>query len=490
MNKIKVILFLIIFFVFIYLRLTPILNQTVPYTYDQGRDFLRTEDIVRNKNLTFIGPTTGINGVFHGAWWYYLAIIPFVIFNGNPIGFYYFMFFLSLLANLAFTYFIYKEFDLSLSLIFFALVSISPYFTSLSIFASNNIITPYAVGFLIISTYYLFKSKHNYWLFFASLFLGFILEFEVSFGLFIIPSFILLMLFFKTIRNKLFSLKNFGLFLIGFIIPFSPRLLFEIKNKFIQTKALINYFLQPHINNPKPMSIIFQDRIKMFWNYLRDIFYNQNQIITIIFIGLIIFLLLRFRKKLANYSFTFFLILLSIVLFLLSLFYRDNFWANYYEGIQYIFLFLIISSLSILTKIKNGKIITYLIILFLLILNVIGFAKNIRSSKTQVITGLKSANLAIKYIYQNIGKNNFCLKVYTPPVIPYTYDYLTSYYSRVKGFKKPSIDFINNQCWYIIESDFYKFRLDKWKSTNIPKEAILIKTKKFTLDYSIELWSL
>ena len=97
---------------------------------------------------------------------------------------------------------------------------------------------------------------------------------------------------------------------------------------------------------------------------------------------------------------------------------------------------------------------------------------------------------ALKYIYQNIGKNNFCLKVYTPPVIPYTYDYLTSYYSRVKGFKKPSIDFTNNQCWYIIEDDFYKFRLDKWKSTNIPKEAILTKTKKFTLDYSIELWTL
>ncbi len=483
------IIFFFILIVFIYLRLTPIINQTVPYTYDQGRDFLKAEEIVRYKNLTFIGPTTGIMGLNHGAWWYYLITIPFVIFNGNPVGFYYFMFFLSLIANLTFAYFIYKEFGTFLSLIFFSIVSVSPYFSSLSIFASNNIITPYVVGLFIISTYYLFKSKQNYWLFFTVLFLGFILEFEVSFGLFIIPSFIFLMLFFKTIRNKVLSIKNVGLFIAGFIIPFSPRILFEIKNKFIQTKTLINYFLQPGLNNPKPMDVIFQERMKMFWSYLKDIFYNHNQIITFIFLGLTIYLLIRYRKKIINYSFLLFLSALLIVLFLLSLLYRDNFWTNYYEGIQYIFLFLMVLSLSVLTKIKNGKKITYLIVLFLLILNIIGFVKNIQSSKTKVITGLKSASLTVKYIYKNVGKNNFCLKIYTPPVIPYTYDYLISYYSRVHDLKKPSIDFINNQCWFIVEKDNYQFRVDEWRKNNQPKEGILISTKKFNDDFVIELWS-
>lgn len=490
MKLAKILLFVFVLSIFTYLRLTPIINQTVPYTYDQGRDFLKVAQIVTEKKLTFIGPTTGINGVFHGAWWYYLIVIPFTVFNGNPIGFYYFMFFLSLFANLIFTYFIYKEFDWTTSLIFFAFVSISPYFSALSIFASNNIVTPYAVGFFIISVYYLFKSRKSSWLFFTSLFLGFVLEFEVSFGLFIIPIFFLLGLFFKTIRNKFSNLKNFGLFLSGFIIPFTPRLLFEIKNKFIQTKALMNYLLQPRITNPKPMSIVIQDRIKMFWSYLRDIFYNQDQIIAIIFIGFAVFVFLKFRKKIVNYSFVLFLILLSVFLFLFSLLYRDNFWANYYEGIQYVFLFLLISIIYTLTQIKSSKIITYLIILFLLIFNVVGFAKNIKSSKSEVITGLKSANLAIKYIYQNVGKDNFCLKVYTPPVIPYTYDYLTSYYSRVEGFQKPSIDFANNQCWYIIEDDFYKSRLNDWKKGNIPKEATLIKSKVFTSDYIMQLWSL
>lgn len=484
------IIFFFILIVFIYLRLTPIINKTVPYTYDQGRDFLKAAQMVTEKKLTFIGPTTGINGVFHGAWWYYLATIPFTVFNGNPVGFYYFMFFLSLTANLIFSYFIYKEFGILSSLIFLLIISVSPYFTSLSFFASNNIITPYAVGFFIISLYYLFKSKKNYWLFLISFFLGFILEFEVSFGLFIIPAFIFLAISFKVIRNKLLSIKNAALFLAGFLIPFTPRFLFEVKNKFIQTKALLNYFLAPRINNPRPLIVVIHDRLGMFWTYLRDIFYGQNQLITIIFIGFVIFLLIKFRNKLINYSFTFFLLSLSVILFLLSLFYRDNFWTNYYEGIQYIFLFLIVSVFSTLTKVKKGKIILVIITVFLTFLNGVSFVKNTQSTKSEKITGLKSADLAVNYIYQNVGKNDFCLKVYTPPVIPYTYDYLTSYYSRVYGYKKPSVDFFDKKCWYIIEADYYKFRIEKWESTNIPKEAKLLKIKNFNSDFKIQLWTL
>ena len=49
MKYFKFFLFLFVFFVFIYLRLTPIVNKTVPYTYDQGRDFLKAEEIIQSK---------------------------------------------------------------------------------------------------------------------------------------------------------------------------------------------------------------------------------------------------------------------------------------------------------------------------------------------------------------------------------------------------------------------------------------------------------
>ena len=71
--------------VFLLLRMKPLLAHSVAYTYDQGRDMMKAAEIVIYKNPTFIGPTTGIEGLFHGAWWYYYLTIPFMFFGGNPI---------------------------------------------------------------------------------------------------------------------------------------------------------------------------------------------------------------------------------------------------------------------------------------------------------------------------------------------------------------------------------------------------------------------
>src|SRR3989338_10534349 len=86
-------LFIFVIFLFCYFRLKPLYFQTVGYTYDQVRDFLKAAEIITEKNITFIGPTPGIPGVFHGDWYFYLLTIPFLLFGGAPIGFYYFNFF-------------------------------------------------------------------------------------------------------------------------------------------------------------------------------------------------------------------------------------------------------------------------------------------------------------------------------------------------------------------------------------------------------------
>ena len=75
------ILFITFTALFIYFRIGSVIYKTVGYTYDQGRDFLKVSEIILQKNITFIGPTTGIEGLFHGAWYYYILTIPFIIFN-------------------------------------------------------------------------------------------------------------------------------------------------------------------------------------------------------------------------------------------------------------------------------------------------------------------------------------------------------------------------------------------------------------------------
>ena len=93
--------FLFLFFIAILayctVRITPIYQQTYPYTFDQGRDFLKVEEIIRYKNLTLLGPTTGAMGVYHGVQWYYFLAIPYLLFNGAPQGFIYFILIITLI---------------------------------------------------------------------------------------------------------------------------------------------------------------------------------------------------------------------------------------------------------------------------------------------------------------------------------------------------------------------------------------------------------
>src|SRR3989344_4958318 len=95
---------------FCYFRVKPVYFQTVPYTFDQGRDFLKTQEIVIYKQPALLGPTTGIPGVNHGVWWYYFLTIPFFVTNGNPMGFYYFILLLALAQLVLFTVFLKKDF--------------------------------------------------------------------------------------------------------------------------------------------------------------------------------------------------------------------------------------------------------------------------------------------------------------------------------------------------------------------------------------------
>ena len=486
MKLIKNLLFLIFVLGFIYLRITPIINQTVPYTYDQGRDFLKAEEIVRFRNPTFIGPTTGIMGLNHGAWWYYLLSIPYFLFNGHPMGFYYFMFFISLISNLAFFYFLKKEFNFNTALLFLAIITISPYFIPLSFFVSNNIITPYVILLLIISLYYLFKTKNLIFILLTGLSIGFIHEFEVAFGLFMIPITTLILIIFKQSRKILLSLKGILYYFIGLIIALTPRILFEIKHQFIQTKTLINFFLKPKLHNPKAFFDVLNDRTLLFWNYFKGIFIEYNFYISLLMLLTFIFVTIKYKKELKKHSYFTLILLIILLLFIGSLFYNDNFWSNYYEGIQYLMLFIILVSFYVIEK--KEKILSKIIfVAFVVILPTLFFSKEIKNKNNQ-LKDFKAIDKAVVYLFEQTKNKDFCLKIYTPPVIPYTYDYLISYYSKIKNINRPMKDYVNNKCYFIIEADSYNFRVEKWRKENIPVNGKKLLYHRINKDIEIELW--
>lgn len=484
-NKFKILIVLIVIFIFVYLRITPIINQTVPYTYDQGRDFLKIEEIFRDKNITFIGPTTGIQGVYHGVWWYYFLIIPYLLFSGWPQGFYFFLFFINLLVNLFIYKYLEKNYSFASGLFFLSIISISTFFIRTAFFASNNNLTPLFVVLFIYSLYQVFKTKKSVYLFLTGLSLGFIFETEMALGLFIIPSFLIIYFLYS-------KFKNLPVILSGLAIPIIPRILFELKNNFSQTKSFFSYLTSGKLEHSVQFIGLIQERLMLFWENWKSIFYQESYIMAVLFILLLsVLLILRNKLKDSKKTFINFLVLLLILIFAFSLLVKNGFFWNYYiDGIQYIFVMLLVSSFYLLEKNKKTLYFAYFLLTLIVFLNLFAFIKDINNKKSIPLIGLRADDSIVKYILEKNKNENFCLKIYTPPVFPFTYRYLFDYHTKKISDTYLMKEPVNNQCWYIIDYDDDKERVNDWKKKNIPTEGKLIKSKIFDNKTVVELWSI
>ncbi|OGK39341.1 hypothetical protein A3A74_05220 [Candidatus Roizmanbacteria bacterium RIFCSPLOWO2_01_FULL_35_13] len=486
-------LFIFVIFLFCYFRLKPLYFQTVGYTYDQGRDFLKAAEIIRDRNITFIGPTTGIQGLFHGAWYYYLLVIPYLLFNGSPIGYYYFNFILHLFSLFILMFFIKKWFGSLISLLIGAIIASSPYFIFTSLFVGNNIFVLPLLVLFIICNYYIFNAartvKKTIW-FWAGLLVALIFEFEVAFGLFLLPSYILILLLNKNTRKNLSVNKGLLPYMAGLIIPFVPRILFEIKNNFMQSKVLVSFFFKPKIFNPRTFNEIILDRVNLFWGYFKGIFSDQL-VFSVFLFTLVICLLVVLSKLNKSKDRTLGFFSLSVLLlFVLSLFYKDNFWGNYYEGIQY--LFLVMSGNILYVGLKKVNMLSLLIAALLIIVLVNSANSVVKDWSKKPERKLLGNQLAIvDYISDKFGDKDreYCVKVYTPPVIPYTYRYLFLHKNISKKIPQPKEDWVKDKCWFIIENDDYKERRLQWLDSNIPKDAKVIEKKTF-LDVDVALYEI
>lgn len=487
----------IILVAFFAVRLLPIIHQAVPFTYDQGRDFLKAYEIIAQHHLTFIGPTTGINGLFHGVWWYYMLGVFYFIFQGWPLGFYISLTMLFTVCAFAFSYFVFKRLGLLEAILFLSIVSISGYFTFISFFPANNSVTPLFVLLFIFSVYEFLRTKNNYFLWLVFLSIGFIFETEVPFGLFLIPTFLLCIGIFPTLRSAIKNPRNILYSSVFLIIAFIPRILFEIKNHFLQTKIFINFFLHPTTYQAsQSLSSVFFDRNVLFHNYVLDIFWGRNILLSLLFLGSAMygyFLLIRSNKKnISNKEIYTIFPFILVCLYIFSLLYKNNFfWANYFEGIQFIILFCFIQTIHIIHRSKMGSHFLSALVSLLVILNMITLFQTL-STKDINTNGLRAAELTIQTIQKEVGQQDFCLKIYTPPVIPFTYNYLLNYYTKNHTMRWPFDKPINNGCWYIVEKEQngvgFQARITVWRHENIPATAK--KEKEYTLPNGtlVEYW--
>ncbi|MBP8591007.1 glycosyltransferase family 39 protein [Candidatus Shapirobacteria bacterium] len=327
------------------------LEELTTFLDDQGRDVLKAAQIIKEKNLPFIGPMASIGNVYLGPL-YYWAIAPFLwLFNFNPVGPVVLVALLGVLTNILLFFFLWRYFDKTSAFFASFLYALSPLILQNSRFSWNPNPVPFFTLLWFILMLKFFDEEKGRWLFGAGICLGILLQLHYVTGLLLIFTVIgFLFWLVKKSRRESFSasfLKPFGWLILGVIIPLIPFILFEFKNYFLNTRAAWEFLFGGQkegalLVNPLERALALLNR------FLQELLgLSRPSPIPIIYFASTIFsLFLAGRKKLGEERnkvvFPAILILISTPL-LLCLAVKDEIHLHYI-GILYPFIFIIVAA--------------------------------------------------------------------------------------------------------------------------------------------------
>lgn len=204
---------------------------------DEGRDMRIVRAIYASGNLTFLGPNASVGGFFLGPIYYWM-IVPFLWFwQSNPVG-PAVMIAVFGIATVVGVYVVSRMISgIAGALIALLLYSIAPLVVRYSRFSWNPNPVPFfsllAVGSIYIAT----KTKHVWWWFVSGAAMGINVQLHyLTTILFLVVGLNIVLM--EPIKRWW---KAFGLMTAGFLLTYSPFLLFEIKHNFPNHRTIIEF---------------------------------------------------------------------------------------------------------------------------------------------------------------------------------------------------------------------------------------------------------
>ncbi len=458
------ILFFVIFFLGLTIRLQPVFAKTFAFTYDVGRDMLNVSQIVYAHKIPLIGPTTGLPGLFYGPWWYYFITPAFFLSGGNPQAVAFFMVIVGMATILcAYALGVYVEGKL-LGAFLAGLIAFSSVTISLSVQIWNPNISQL---FVVLVLFLLVRLKKNgisllsYT--FLGIFLGLTIDSEVVFGLLFSIGIILASIL---LLRKEFTKKGILFFLLGILIIFSPRIFFEVKHNFVMTTHILQ-LAKNSSSNVQPFSFfsLLMQRFSMFWDTFNWAFGQMIplSIISLVVIAMQTTLFVRHHEQ----SLASFIVkvvgIISGVFFIGLLFFTHDVFSHYLVALPVYFLLVFGICIYFLLKNYGNKLLISAIVIFL------GVFVNPFSVYAQFFgkpwvgdpSVYRNQLKAIDYVYQNAHGKEFAYETYTPARIDYPYQYLFAWYGKNTFHYQPTKT--ANKLFVIFETDDNNVGAWYWK---------------------------
>lgn len=411
------------------------LNDLLGFYYDSGRDALVIWEIIKNGKLTLIGPTTGIEGIFLGPFYYYLLVPGYLFGKGNPATAAALIATINALTVFPIFFAGKKLFNPLAGLIAALIFAFSWDGITFARWFANPSPLPFFASMIILSLVLLKQQKSEVWALILALSLAFSLQLEAASAIWFIPAIALSFLLFK-IRV---SLKWAGVSILSFLILSSFQIIFDLRHDFLITKAFYNFLIARESFRPSIIEITAQ-RVPFYINtYAHSLGVNTIYLLLSIAFSVLTFIFVVFKNKneIGVNLWRIGILLIWIGSPLVGLiFYQGNenqVWSYYLSG-SLPALFLILGfALSVwFTKvylIPAAAIVIYFFLNQNLNITLGYLSQGFPEGETINFSNQKAA---IDAIYKDANGAKFNADAYVPPVIPYTYDYLFLWYGHSK----------------------------------------------------------
>lgn len=472
--------FLLLFFILLagYILRSFALPQNLLFSYEQGRDFTIAQDIYTLKKFTLLGPKTDIEGIYHGAFYYYLLAGISLLSRGNPETVVFFFNLLNLLTIIAvflicrelFKEKIYATLGAAITAVSFGVLIYGRWISNVS---PSIPLTAFFFFFII---KYL-KTARNIFLPLIFFCWGLFLHFEIL--NFLGATFLMMILgLYVFQRNKNGPEREkpllIGISLIAFFINLLPFAIFEARHNFIGVKNL-----GPYVFSQGSGFSLLSNLRNYFFGLNREItnalfpFWSGFWPVAIFYAFLAVFSFLDFEKK-RKYS-------LLPVLFLLwqsplLLFFKNAPLEQFYSGTNVSVIIAAVFIFSHLTGRIKSRLIWLGILLVYLYFN--------ESYTFTALSTRQSLYFHMPYKEITYGRErkvldhiqlvnrNFRIDAFTTPIYrPEAWHYLHSKYYPDK------YDPRNREFFLIIEPFADKIWLQKWLN-DYNKKSVLISAEK------------
>lgn len=381
------------------------IREYMTFLGDEGRDMLVVKRMIVDHKFTLLGPITSVGSMYMGPVYYYF-MAPFLwLWNFDPVGPSIMVAIISIFT-IALMYKLGAEFfDRWVGLLSAFIYAISRLTVIYGRSSWNPNIVPF---FALLIIYCLLKTivkKQYQWLILAGFSLGILIQLHYVTLMFI--PIIICSLF--LIRFRI-PAKFYFRSILGFIVSYSPFLLFEIRHNFVNLQSAWRFLWEQKHSQPptifSALNIILDSLIRIFWRLV----IIENAELTKIFIALVAVLVFFWfkREKAKEKIMAIKVIAVWLIIGIIS--------YGLYQGIIYDYYYgslfpvpILLSSIALIYLFsinKVGKVITVLILIAIIFFNV----KN-SSLRIQPNNMLKNTETISRFIYEKAdGKPyNFAL---------------------------------------------------------------------------------